>query len=253
MKETISGIAILYVIMTLVLVFGILLLLLRTASITYSAEEAIWIQTYTKVIGIIYALVAVFAIAHVWTNFNSLTDKITKEISHLRNIRVIGEQISSKFSSGLSKLVNSYIESNIGTFWGRLESQSSKNKKFSGILGYISKLKPRSGKELSIFNRILEELRMASEARPNIRNFSIYKTPGLVWILLVFLSVVFILSIALMSFNNIMLSIFVVLSICISVGLVMVLIYNLDMPFQRGFWMVTPKKYIDPIAFVQRT
>lgn len=241
-----------FIILLIIAVTGFLLALFRV-DIAYEGNDALWISTFVSITGFIYAVVSAFAIAHVWGKFNSLSDEVRKEASSLKNITIFSCWMRQKGAGReIRKRISKYVRSNIETFWENACPVTENADKFAELMESVGRLRLKGGKGNGTFGDMAEELRRVSDARSRVTSMMSSKTPGLVWVLLGFLSFLLIASFSLMDFQNTLLSFLVVAMTTVSVALVGLIVYDIDAPFQSGFWMVDPSAYFELEDFIKK-
>lgn len=106
--------------------------------------------------------------------------------------------------------------------------------------------------ESIIIGNIIEELRASSTAQANLINVAREKSPKILWILLIFLSMVLIGSFIFLGFQSQIVATIVVTLVSGIIGLVVALLFDIDTPFQAGFWNISPSPYLKLKEFIKR-
>lgn len=242
-----------YALVAVIIAIGFLVSLFKPA-LQYSANDAAWLTVFVSLIGVIYAVIAAFTIMHVWNEFNAMDSEIRKEAVHLRNLVLLADRTNQKsFGKKIKERILEYVSSNVDKYWKKTASMEDNRRKFVQIMESIDEFTPRNEKEIVVLDNVIEELRETASTRSNITTLVNSKTPNIVWLLLVFLSFVLVTGISLMDFQSQLLSTMTITLITTAIAFVTLLVYDMDFPFQSGFWVISPQPYFEVEEFIKRS
>jgi len=219
----------------------------------YSSTDTTWISLFVSVFGVFYSVLISFFVVHIWGKFNDIGGEIGKQVNSLRNVYILTRQLPhaaelSKFPSMLVEYVNCVID----TLWTKKTAHQSINDKFMRLVNFFDDIRVSSKTDEIVINNIFEELRISSGSQTNLINLSQDKTPKILWILLLLLSIVLVGSFIFLGFQNQLLATTLITLVSVVTGLVVTLIFDIDTPFQAGFWNISSQPYLDLKEFVEK-
>lgn len=218
-----------------------------TTGFTYSSVDITWISLFISIFGVFYAVLISFFVIHVWGKFNSIGSEISREVNSLRNVYFLAGKLPAKTKIGqLSQLLTTYVDEVTDNLWGSQEVNTGKlNKKFLKLIEFFQGITMEQAVDLVIFDNIFEELRTSSVAQANLINLARDKTPKILWILLILLSTVLTGSFIFLGFQNQLVATTLISLVSTVTALVVALIFDIDTPFQAGFWNISPEPYLE--------
>lgn len=188
---------------------------------------------------------------HVWGKYTTLGNEIGKEINSLKNVCLFSFQLKKdKHHEDSIKYLLDYIESVVDTLWtGEIKADKVYNK-FARLITHFSQLYDLNSTQSMLISNILAELRIASIAQATLLSAAKEKTPKILWILLIFLSTVLVGSFIFLGFQNQLLATILITMVSAVTGLVAALMFDIDTPFQAGFWNISPAPYFELKEFI---
>ena len=135
--------------------------------------------------------------------------------------------------------------------WDRKATPETLNDKFLKILVTFEKVEVKNSRDHIFIDNIIDELRISSVSQSNLLALSLEKTPRILWILLLFLSAILIGSFVFLPFESQVLATGIITAMSAAVGLVVVLIFDMDTPFRAGFWNISSKPYLKLKEFMK--
>ncbi len=192
----------------------------------FSIEE---VSIFLTVIGIIYGLITAFTISNSWEKFSRLRDAVSEETSLLESIYTYSKYLTDGaiFRKIKNKILE-YCREVPKIEWKDYKRSEKTHKKFREIANLISSIKIHNSKDQELFAEILDDLRTATSSRNMQLVLSQTRISGIQWILTIFLSLILIAGLALLSFQNYILSIFIVSSMVVSIILILFIMYEID-------------------------
>ena len=223
-------------------------------TVPYAEADTQWLTIFIPVVGGIYAIVAAFVMFHVWNEFNALSDKMRKETVSLRNIYLLGLRTKQKeFAKRLREGLLDYTKSVVETYWKDMSKMEENENKFVHLFRTIDRLKVKNTKDAVLLDNIDEELRTASETRSDVISLAYSKTPNVLWALMIYLSALLVFCFMILTFQSQVLATLVITMMAAAVALITLVIYDMDYPFEAGFWMITPQPYFDLEGHIRRS
>lgn len=218
-----------------------------TTGLEYSDVDSMWISLFVSTFGVFYAFVISFFVFHVWGKFSAIGSEISKEVNSLRNAYLLFSQLSSAKSqiAQFTSYLEDYVDSVVNNLWGKEIKIDPINKKFVKLINLISNLEVSKDNELVLLDNIIEELRTASASQSNLTNLAQEKTPKILWILLLFLSIVLVGSFIFLGFQDQLLATILITLVTSVIGIVVALIFDIDKPLETGFWNISPNLYLE--------
>ncbi|MBM3254558.1 MAG: DUF4239 domain-containing protein [Candidatus Omnitrophica bacterium] len=217
----------------------------------HTSIDTAWISLFVSIFGVFYAVLISFFVIHIWGKFNSIGSEIGKQVNALRNVYILIHHLpSEKIVTGFYSLLADYTNEVQKTLWEGNTSTEFINNKFLKLVYYFNDIKLITRADEIVLDNIIEELRISSVAQANLINLSSDKTPKILWILLLLLSTTLIGSFVFLGFQNQFLATILISLVSTVTGLVVALIFDIDTPFQAGFWKISAEPYQDLKKFI---
>lgn len=184
---------------------------------------------FLTVVGIIYGLMSAFTISNSWERFSKIRDGIAEETNSLSLMYFFSRNISDKTMSGrLKATLVDYCSEVLKTEWHRYWKSENVHAKFRELIRICASTKLKNQKDVSLFEKILDELRDAASARDIQLVLSQTGISRIQWILNLFLSALLIVGLVFTSLPDYRLSMFITFSMIAAVLMILVVIYELD-------------------------
>jgi len=219
----------------------------------YSSIDITWLSLFVSIFGVFYAVMVSFFIIHVWGKYTTIGNEISKEVNSLRNVYLFALQFKDEFThKETSRYLLEHLNEVVDALWREEIKTATINKAFIKLINYFSQLTPNTEMESIIIGNIIEELRASSTAQANLINAAREKSPKILWILLIFLSTVLVGSFVFIGFQNQIVATVLITLVSGIIGLVVALMFDIDTPFQAGFWNISPSPYLELKEFIKR-
>lgn len=184
---------------------------------------------FFTVIGVTYGVMSAFAINDVDKALDQLRDSFGHEASALKSIYMLSKRLSDKVA--FKKIRFSMLEYCKETIALDLDAYGSGTKahlKFHSLLGLISDIKIKNGRDSVFFNSIIDEAKLASNARDEQIMLAKDRLPKVQWVLEIFLSLLLVIILTIVIIPTDPISTFVVFMMLSAILLTLVVIYELD-------------------------
>lgn len=220
----------------------------------HSSIDISWISLFVSIFGVFYAFLISFFVMHVWSKYNSIGTEISKEVNALRNAYLLSYQLLPKVKRGeFSQIMTRYIEEIIHAIWESDAPDSQKvDDRFLKLIHFFNDIDLPTQADIIALNHIIEELRLSSVSQANFINLAGDKTPKILWILFLLLSTVLVGSFIFLGFQSQLLATVLISLVSIVTGLVVALIFDIDTPFQAGFWNISPKPFLSLKEYINK-
>lgn len=187
------------------------------------------LDIFMTVIGLAYGLIAAFTINNTWERYGKIRDAIAEETASLVDMYNILKGFSDKdFLEKVRKEIIYYCQFDIESEWGDGEADKKSYSKFQDIFNLVMKSEVKTDKEEILFEKCIDELRDVSSSRTKQDVLSQTKLSKLQWILLLFLSLILVISVILLEMPIEATTIFISTSIITAVVLIILVIYELN-------------------------
>lgn len=232
--------------------FTTLLLLLRVYYIPNESSLNDALATFVQVIGTLYGIMAAFIVFVVWERYNTISEISEKETDSLSELYALityleDEKLNRKIKDSIKEYARMVIERG----WQKLD-RGEKSKKadeaMHKIYQEIRDIKSDRRRFPTIFGQIVSKYEDVSDLRTQRVSTSAEHLPTSLKLLIVFDSLVLVVSIVLMPIVNYSLSLFIALATSTTVALSLQVIFDLDSPLAPGEWQLTPQAFEDLIA-----
>ncbi len=220
----------------------------------HSSVDITWISLFVSIFGVFYAFLISFFVMHIWSKYNSIGSEISKEVNALRNAYLLSYQLLEKEKRmEFSSVMTLYIEEIFHAIWESDAPDSQKvDDRFLKLIHFFNDIDLPSQSDIIALNHIIEELRLSSVSQANLINLAGDKTPKILWILFLLLSTVLVTSFIFLGFQNQLLATALISLVSIVTGLVVALIFDIDTPFQAGFWNISPKPFLSLKEYINK-
>ena len=210
------------------------------------------LSMFIGVVGTIYAIITGFMIANVWNKYIALINATKKETTSLRNIYLLGLELRAPvLIEALRKNLSSYASTVIDVYWKQTRQMDYLELKFDNLFGSTKDFDLSNPKDIEIFISLNDELRKASEQKANIQSLFAAKVPKILWALMIVLSFGIVSGMYIVPFENQFLSTLALTLISVAIALIGLIIYDMNDPFEFGFWEVTPEAYLGYLDFIK--
>ena len=194
-------------------------------------------------IGLIFGVIAAFAIQKEWDKWNNLVEAVKSEVASLEEMWLWAEHFPDKIKEKTQKIIVDYLQVNIKEGWKDAE-KGERNEKIEGFLSLLrEELFKIAQKEFSllstslmVFSDLLKHHKTRLHYSSQHMPFILRNTLIFAMILLVFLSF-------LIGIKNVWLDYIFTLSIATLAYAVYLVIDDLDHPLRPGGWHLTAKDY----------
>lgn len=184
---------------------------------------------FLTVIGLIYGLMAAFAISNSWEKFSKIRDAISDETGSLKAIYIYSKYLSNKSSSDkIKETILNYCTVVPKIEWKDYFNTQETHQLFEDLIDTVASIEFGNEKDGELFSEMTDELRETVASRSTQLIVSQTKMPASQWILNIFLSLIMIIGLAFLSLNNYLLSIFVTASMVSSVIFILFVVYEMD-------------------------
>ena len=240
-----------YAIMTMIIVLGFSASFFAPRTLLSPSDQNL-LSMFVGVVGTIYAIITGFMIANVWNKYMALINAVTKETTSLRNIYLLGLELRAPvFIDVLRKNLLSYASTVIDVYWKGTKQMNYLESKFDNLFDSIKEFDLSTPKDIEIFANLIDELRKASEQKANIQSLSAAKVPKIIWALLIVLSFSIVSGMYIVPYETQLLATLGLTLISIAIAIIGLIIYDMNDPFEFGFWAVTPETYLGYLDFMQ--
>jgi len=193
-------------------------------------------------IGLIFSIIAAFAIQKEWDNWNNLVEAVKNEIDALEELWIWVGHLPNNVSKKVENLIQNYLKVVIEEGWQKSEqgerSEVAEQIIFSLRNALFDDLQKDSHMTnfFSLFSDLLRQ-------RKNRLHFSANHMPTILHYLLIFSMGLLIFLSILIGIKNIWLAYIFTLSIATLAYTIYLVILDLDYPLQPGGWHLTTENY----------
>jgi hypothetical protein len=184
---------------------------------------------FLTVVGLIYGLIAAFTINNSWERFSKIRDSIAEETSSIQNLHEILKEIADKpLMKKFYNVIAEYCKGVLESEWYEYWLKEDVHKKFRELFDVLGSVKVSSPKDTVLYDQCFDEMHQASTSRTQQLVLAQTRLSKIQWTLLLFLSVILVISIIFLSLPSGILSIFVSTTMITSIVLIFFVIYELD-------------------------
>jgi hypothetical protein len=195
-------------------------------------------------IGVIFSIIAAFAIQKEWDNWNNLVEAEKNEVDSLEELWIWAEHLPENIGKKIKESIIEYIKVVINEGWQKSEKGERSEAAEQAILSlrytlFINTLQ-NNPQLLRGFSSSFTNL---SRYRKRRLHFSTRYTPNILRHALIFSMCLLISLSLLIGIKNIWLDYIFTLSIATLVYIIYIVVIDLDHPLQPGGWHLTTKDY----------
>ena len=139
----------------------------------------------------------------------------------------------------------------VQTYWKAKTRDFQAKYDFGQFFKSVDSFSAKTQKEDVILENMNEEIRNASSYRTDMISLITSKTSKILWVLLIVLSITLILSFSVVEFASQLFATLAITMLSAAIAIVTVIIYDMDYPFQAGFWVISPDTYFELEEFVK--
>ncbi len=210
---------------------------------------------FASIYGALYGIIAAFILFTVWSQFNNASSHIEAEANGLKQfyrfvLLLKNEKVSREMRGALRNYARSVVDVGfLAMAGGQRNPQTSEA--FNQIYLRLQEIEVKEAQEEMVYERALEQFKELADMRTKRLTESATRLPRPLAIFLVLSSLAVILSFAFPIFQNLSTSIFVMVVLSASIGLLLQVIFDLDNPFV-GFWNLTPKPFERFLEYLEK-
>jgi len=203
-------------------------------------------------IGMIFSIIAAFAIQKEWDNWNNLVEAVKSEVDSLEELWIWAERLPKNIGKKIKELIIKYIEIVIKEGWQKSEKGERSEIAEQTILSLRyaffnipqNNTRPSYNSSSYLANLLRyrkRRLHFSARYMPNLLRYTLIFS----MCLLIFLSL-------LVGIKNIWLDYIFTLSIATLVYIIYAVIVDLDHPLQPGAWHITTKEYKELLQRIEK-
>lgn len=232
-----------YVAMGLIIALGFASSFFKPVLVLNAHDQSLF-TLFVQLIGTLYAIIVGFVIANVWNKFTALKSLVQQEEAALENTNILSLKLPSKrFQGEIRERMVAYIEVFLRFFWKQGASLQEENHAFSVFLTSLDAFESANQLEITVFDKIIDQIRDASQFRSQMHSLRTSKTPWILWLIIGIISVILSLSFYLLPFQSQIISTLILTLVSAIIALVAGMIYDMDNPFTSGFWIISPAPF----------
>ena len=209
-----------------------------------ASRSAPWEEFYS-VFGMMYAITSGFLLVDVLNRHNSLSDIVESELNAVEDVRdfllyIDDEQAKTK--AKIKRELHEYVRSVSTEEWASMSDvhaslNSDTSKELYDVMRAVNQLRVTNDSDRIALGFLIEKLADITTLRTKRISLANQKLPPRLKLLLIFMSVILVLTFVVNGAQAIWLHMFMVASISISVHLLYMIIADLDQPF-AGLWQI---------------
>jgi len=167
------------------------------------------VSLYLTVTGLIYGLLAAFAISVSWDRYSRIVENLHEEISSEVNIHLLLKHVSDKKTAlKMNEQLLNYISSVTEIPWNKYFEAENVHRKFNKLFDIFGRMGIKDEKDAQLFDDIGDELKEAAKARNQQIVLSSTPLSASIWSLLLLLSGAVVVGVYLVAFSSSVLGIF---------------------------------------------
>jgi hypothetical protein len=233
-----------YVAMGLIVALGFVSSFFKPV-VTLDSHDQSLFTLFIQIMGTLYAIIIGFVIANVWSKFTTLKSLVQQESASLENAYLLSMSLSEQgFRARLRSTMLVYLGSLLRFFWRRGGTREEEDHAFAGFLRSLHVFKSESQFEITVFDKIIDQVRDAAQFRAQTHSLRTSKTPWILWLIIVIISVILSLSFYIIPFESQTISTLILTLVSAIIALVAGMIYDMDNPFTSGFWIISPEPFL---------
>ncbi|MBI4162970.1 MAG: DUF4239 domain-containing protein [Candidatus Aenigmarchaeota archaeon] len=192
----------------------------------FTLEE---MSVFLTVIGLIYGIMAAFAISNAWERFSKIRDAIAEETNALTTMYIYAKHMTDK--SAVRKLKEKTIEyckEVPKVDWPDYWTSEKTHQKFRSLIETVAGMNLKGVKDVELFDDVSEELRTASTSRNLQLILSRTRLSKFQWMLNIFLSLILIIGLTFLRIPDYITAIVSSTLMIIAVIFILFVVYELD-------------------------
>jgi len=194
-------------------------------------------------IGVIFSIIAAFAIQKEWDNWNNLVEAVKNEVDSLEELWIWAERLPENIGKKIKELIIEYIKVVINEGWQKSERGERSEAAERTILSLRYTFLDVSQSNSQLLRGSLLPLAGLLRYRKRRLHFSARYMPNILRYILVFSMCLLIFLSLLVGIKNIWLDYIFTLSIAMLVYIIYTVVIDLNYPLRPGGWHLTTKDY----------
>jgi len=187
------------------------------------------VSLYLTVTGLIYGLLAAFAISVSWDRYSRIVENLHEEISSEVNMHLLLKHVSDKrIALKMNEQLLNYITSVTEVPWDKYFEAENAHKKFNKLFDIFGRMELKTEKDSELFDDIGDELKDAAKARNQQIVLSSTPLATSIWSLLLLLSGAVVVGVYLVAFSSSVLGIFTKIIMSASSFAILVVLHQID-------------------------
>lgn len=184
---------------------------------------------FLTVVGLIYGIMAAFAISNAWERFSKIRDAIAEETNSIVTMYIYVKHMSDKISvKKLRQKAIEYCKEVPKVDWPNYWNSEKTHQKFRDMIEIVADMKLKGVKDVELFDDVNEELRTASTARNMQLILSRTRLSKFQWALNIFLSMILIIGLTFLNVPDYATAIASSTLMTIAIIFILFVIYELD-------------------------
>ena len=186
-------------------------------------------SVFLTVVGLIYGIMAAFAISNAWERFSKIRDAVAEETNAIMTMYIYAKNMSDKASiKKLRQKAIDYCKEVPKVDWSNYWNSEKTHQKFRDMIEIVTKMKLKGVKDVELFDDVNEELRTASTARNIQLILSRTRLSKFQWALNLFLSIILIIGLTFLNVPDYITAIASSTLMTIAIIFILFVIYELD-------------------------
>jgi len=187
------------------------------------------VSLYLTVTGLIYGLLAAFAIGVSWDRYSKIVENLHEEISSELNMHMLIKHMSDKKSAlKMNEQLLNYITNVTEVPWAKYFEAETVHKKFRKLFDIFGRLELKTEKDAELFDDIGDELEDANRARNQQIVLSATPLAASIWGLLLLLSGTVVVGVYLVAFSSMVLCVFTKIIMSLSSFAILLVLHQID-------------------------
>jgi len=187
------------------------------------------VSLYLTVTGLIYGLLAAFAISVSWDRYSRIVENLHEEISSETNVHLLLKHVSDKkIAQRMNNQILDYLVNVTEVPWSKYFEAESVHKKFRKLFDIFGRIQIKDEKDAQLFDDIGDELRNATKARDQQIVLSSTPLSSSIWSLLLLLSGAVVIGVYVVAFSSNILGIFTKIIMSISSFAILLVLHQID-------------------------
>lgn len=203
-------------------------------------------------IGVIFSIIAAFAIQKEWDNWNNLVEAVKNEVDSLEELWIWAERLPENIGKKIKGLIIEYIKVVINEGWRKSERGERSEAAERTILSLRYALLGVSQNNSQLLRGSSSPLAGLLRHRKRRLHFSARYMPNILRYTLVFSMCLLIFLSLLIGIKNIWLDYIFTLSIATLVYIIYTVVVDLDHPLQPGGWHLTTEDYKELLQRIEK-